>query len=94
MNDQSEHSLALVGKDVKLLFDALEQTYEHLSSTSLDFSAASWQYESQRFSLWADNLGLHHRGHSSLDYRLREASALETFVLSLLNDLKKTLKDR
>lgn len=26
--------------------------------------------EQQRFGLWARNLGLYHRGHNSLDYRL------------------------
>lgn len=58
------------------------------------FSLAAWKHEADRFELWANNLGLHHRGHSSLDYRLREATALQDIIGGLLDDLKTNLEER
>jgi hypothetical protein len=45
----------------------------------------------QRFELWAQNLGLYTGGHSSLDYRFRDAQLLFDHTLSLLNDLARIL---
>ena len=47
--------------------------------------------EFQRFSLWAANLGLYHTGHSSLDYRFRDAPSVADFAKRLLKDLEKNL---
>ena len=47
--------------------------------------------ESQRFSLWAINLGLYHTGHSSLDYRFRDAPTVSDFAHKLLKDLENNL---
>jgi hypothetical protein len=55
---------------------------------------ASILNESQRFELWAVNLGLYHSGHSSLDYRFRDASRLFEHTLGLLRDLERTLPQR
>lgn len=85
-------SLALLGREVATRFRTIEESDEQPLAS--EFSAADWKHEAQRFSLWADNLGLHHWGHSSLDYRLREAGALEAFVKSLLKDLKESLEER
>lgn len=46
-----------------------------------------------RFRIWSGNIGAHKIGRSSLDYRLRENSSLESMVLKLLEDLKNTLED-
>lgn len=48
--------------------------------------------ERQRFELWASNLGLHHTGHSSLDYRLRDSKLVFDFALSLLVDLERAVQ--
>lgn len=43
--------------------------------------------EQGRFRVWSGNLGALQKGHSSLDYRLRDAPLLRTNVLKLLNEL-------
>jgi hypothetical protein len=48
----------------------------------------------QRFELWARNLGLYTGGHSSLDYRFRDAQLLFDHTLSLLSDLARILTQR
>lgn len=85
--------LALLGTEIVHLFRRCVEV-SATWSVEPNYSAAAWRNESQRFDLWADNLGLHHRGHSSLQYRLREAAILENLVKSLLNDLRKSLHDR
>lgn len=54
-------------------------------------SHMAWENESQRFELWATNLGLYHQGHSSLDYRFRDAASLYNFASKLLQDLENCL---
>ena len=90
--DKSISDLALVGAQIVNLF---RRSLERSESSIIDpkYSTAAWKNESQRFDLWANNLGLHHRGHSSLHYRLREATILESLVKSLLNDLRGLLHD-
>lgn len=65
-----------------------------LQESLAGYSLAAWRHEADRFGLWANNLGLHHRGHSSLDYRLREAAALQDIIGGLLDDLKTNLEER
>ena len=88
----SSQTLAQLGKEIVSLFHVVRlqeaKLAEHKSSVE------AWKNEIQRFNLWADNLGLHHRGHSSLDYRLREATIIESLVKGLLNDLRRSLQDR
>ncbi|KAJ5602040.1 hypothetical protein N7510_011574 [Penicillium lagena] len=48
--------------------------------------------ELQRFELWATNLGLHHSGQSSLDYRLRDSDLVFNYALDLLYDLERALR--
>jgi hypothetical protein len=43
--------------------------------------------QTQRFELWAKNLGLYHLGHSSLDYRFRDAPSLFEYTMGLLRNL-------
>ncbi|KAE8327761.1 hypothetical protein BDV39DRAFT_204775 [Aspergillus sergii] len=47
--------------------------------------------ETQRFELWAKNLGLYHLGHSSLDYRFRDAPSLFEYTIGLLRNLEALL---
>ncbi|KAF4467134.1 kinase domain containing [Fusarium albosuccineum] len=47
--------------------------------------------EEQRFRLWAHSLGLHQKGHASLDYRLRDATAVRRLLIEILVELKSHL---
>ena len=90
--DQNASDLALLGAEIVNLFHRCLELPETWSFDPI-YSAVAWRNEYQRFGLWADNLGLHHRGHSSLQYRLREAAVLESLVKSLLSDLRRSLHD-
>jgi hypothetical protein len=50
--------------------------------------------QTQRFELWAKNLGLYHLGHSSLDYRFRDAPSLFEYTMGLLRNLEGLLVQR
>jgi hypothetical protein len=50
--------------------------------------------QTQRFELWAKNLGLYHLGHSSLDYRFRDAPSLFQYTVGLLRNLEGLLVQR
>jgi hypothetical protein len=88
-DNQSAQSLFLVGKKIVNLFCTIEASEDRFCEEK--YSTVAWQNEYQRFNLWADNLGLHHHGHSSLDYRLREAAILKNLVSGLLLDLERSL---
>ena len=47
--------------------------------------------QAQRYELWAGNLGLYQSGHSSLDYRFRDAPSIHTLTFRLLTHLEETL---
>ncbi|KAL1854330.1 hypothetical protein Daus18300_011516 [Diaporthe australafricana] len=49
--------------------------------------------EEQRFRLWAHSLGLHNQGHSSLDYRVRDAVAVKSRLADILAELKGHLEN-
>ncbi|KAI0459543.1 hypothetical protein F5B21DRAFT_248363 [Xylaria acuta] len=49
--------------------------------------------EAERFRLWAHSLGLHQQGHSSLDYRVRDAAVIKEGLLEVLSDLKDHLEE-
>jgi hypothetical protein len=61
---------------------------EVLSSNSTD---PQIEQQSDRFRLWAGNIGARQMGKSSLDYRLREASDLADLVCQLLHGLQTQL---
>ena len=50
--------------------------------------------EEQKFRLWAHSLGLHQRGHSSLDYRVRDAVVVRGHLADILTELKEHLENR
>ncbi|KAK5660623.1 hypothetical protein OQA88_13187, partial [Cercophora sp. LCS_1] len=43
--------------------------------------------ESERFTLWAQDLGLRRQGHASLDYRVRDAGVMRSRLANLLTEL-------
>jgi hypothetical protein len=45
-----------------------------------------------RFRVWTGNLGALAKGHSALDWRLRDADVMRSTVLSLLEELLNTLE--
>lgn len=49
--------------------------------------------EQGRFRVWSGNLGALQKGHSSLDYRLRDSPLLQTNVLKLLSELGTNLSE-
>lgn len=47
--------------------------------------------EGRRLRVWASNLGALAKGHSALDWRLRDASVMRTGIMMLLQEIKKVL---
>lgn len=82
--------LAEVGANISRLFDSLEHI-DHKKLQVNSGNSTTLEHEAERFELWAVNLGLHHFGHSSLDYRLREVDLLQDTFRTLLIDLEKSL---
>ena len=89
MSGESEAgTLTPIGFDIVQLFDELE------SATISDYQGLEKENlieQQQRFDLWATNIGLHQRGHASLDYRFRDAPAFQEYCQTLLEGLLKTL---
>lgn len=73
-------ALYRAGKRVFQVFESLLNLHSGTLQTHLT-------KEEQRFRLWAHSLGLHHQGHSSLDYRVRDAVLVKSQLLRLLSAL-------
>lgn len=82
----TNQTLAEVGLRIKNHFVIIEDLDYELESTK-----AAVLNEQERFQLWARNLGLYQRGHSSLDYRLRDSNFIFEYALGLLCGLEQTL---
>ena len=85
----TQELLATTGRRIYNKFLNLEERLE--ASRNVQLSQEQFINEFQRFSLWATNLGLYHAGHSSLDYRFRDAPSVADFAKRLLKDLEKNL---
>lgn len=70
-------------------FQSLSNALATRESQALDHEAL--QDEFGRFRVWSGNLGALQKGHSSLDYRLRDAPLLLNEVSKLLGELEKNL---
>ena len=86
----SRVSFAVLGKQVVGAFtDLLRSSFrDHLPDNDCD----ALGYEVERFHTWASSIGLIHLGHSSLDYHLRDARKLATYIGKLLLDLCQALR--
>ncbi|KAL2782474.1 hypothetical protein BJX66DRAFT_320644 [Aspergillus keveii] len=84
--DGVTETLAAVGREIRSKFRHLER-----SEAVNEPTWGKCDNERQRFEVWARNLGLYSGGHSSLDYRFRDAQLLFDHTLSLLNDFARTL---
>jgi hypothetical protein len=62
--------------------DEIEQFIENLTT------------ESERFQLWAANIGLQATGDRSLDYRVKDSSSVKLYTGQLLEELAEDLFDR
>ncbi|KAL1793659.1 hypothetical protein ACET3X_008641 [Alternaria dauci] len=74
----------------QILIDALN-TSDSKSTEDLDGDAL--EDEIGRFRVWAGNLGALQKGHSSLDYRLRDSPNLLSSALKLLKELEHNLNE-
>lgn len=84
--DTTHGTLAGIGKQIRAHYNWLAK-----SDAVEDPKWAAFDNEMQRFELWARNLGLYTGGHSSLDYRFRDAQLLFDHTLGLLEDLARLL---
>ncbi|RYN85556.1 hypothetical protein AA0120_g8764 [Alternaria tenuissima] len=74
----------------QILTDALSAS-DSRSTEEVDSDAL--EDEIGRFRVWAGNLGALQKGHSSLDYRLRDSPNLLSSALKLLNELEHNLNE-
>ncbi|KAF2012654.1 hypothetical protein BU24DRAFT_395691 [Aaosphaeria arxii CBS 175.79] len=63
------------------------------SNPSLGLDTGLLEDEFGRFRVWSGNLGALQKGHSSLDYRLRESPLLSSNTLKLLSELEENLSE-
>lgn len=84
--DRTHGTLAGIGRQIRARYNSLAK-----SDAVENPKWAAFDNEMQRFELWARNLGLYTGGHSSLDYRFRDAQLLFDHTLELLGDLERLL---
>jgi hypothetical protein len=87
MESTELHELHELGTDIFTAFSDLSGAQD-IASHSVGKRLTS---EEQRFKLWAHSLGLHKQGHSSLDYRVRDAVAVKSRLAGILAELKEHL---
>lgn len=76
----------------QLLSAAIEAFEQH--GDALEQLNSYWvKDEFDRFKLWSQNIGAHHTGRRSLDYRLRDTSNLRKQAIDLLEDMAQALED-
>ncbi|KAG8161163.1 hypothetical protein KVR01_009427 [Diaporthe batatas] len=83
LSDLGLEAIDLFGKLKKALREGTDEKLREDSFTA----------ESQRFELWAANMGLFVPGHGSLDYRVREAEKLAQTLRRFMQDLNTSLED-
>jgi hypothetical protein len=72
-------------REFQSLLNSLETHQGHVVDSE------ALQDEFGRFRVWSGNLGVLQKGHSSLDYRLRDAPLLSNEVSKLLKELEENL---
>ncbi|PLN76050.1 hypothetical protein BDW42DRAFT_199140 [Aspergillus taichungensis] len=65
----------------------------HLACSYDRMPLSLWEDELGRFKVWCSNIGAHQTNHSSLDYRLRDASHIKQQLLRLLRRLQRIIQD-
>ncbi|KAL8810332.1 MAG: hypothetical protein Q9200_002669 [Gallowayella weberi] len=88
-DDVKEKQLIDIGQRLRITFNNLKS---HLASEQEHLTLPNaLENASQRFDLWAVNLGLYVTGHSSLEYRLGDAPLIYNYAKQALADLQKYL---
>ena len=59
--------------------------------TSHQFTVSDLEDEFEQFRVWVRNVGACAADHASLDFRLRDADAIRTTILTILNGLHTSL---
>ncbi|KAL8991576.1 MAG: hypothetical protein Q9177_000037 [Variospora cf. flavescens] len=88
---EPQERLRVIGQRIRSSFGALE--FQISQCQGQDALAITLQDVSQRYNLWAVNLGLFTAGHSSLDYRLGDAPLIYDYTRNALADLEKYLNN-
>lgn len=88
-SSQKDETLAAIGQRIYGTFRLLGEAARSREDEDSFSSALANQF--QRFGLWAKNLGLYDLGHSSLDYRFRDAPTVHKYARKLLDDLEKSI---
>ncbi|KAH8780003.1 hypothetical protein F5883DRAFT_484894, partial [Diaporthe sp. PMI_573] len=89
--DSASVALADLGSNAIDLFCKVEKALKE--STDKAWPVDLFVAESERFDLWAANMGLFVAGHGSLDYRVREAEGLAQTLRGFMQDLINSLED-
>ena len=84
-----DETLAAIGQRIYASFHLLKEAPR--SHEAEDSFSPALVNQFQRFSLWAKSLGLYDLGHSSLDYRFRDAPTVHKYAHKLLDDLEKSI---
>lgn len=71
------------------ILEASEQDIDTMGEISSDWIKDTLD----RFKLWSQNIGAHHTGRRSLDYRLRDASNLRKQAIDLVGDMVQAVDD-
>ena len=86
---QQDQTLAAIGQRIYGSFHVLEKAARsHVYEDAFSFALVN---QFQRFGLWAKSLGLYDLGHSSLDYRFRDAPTVHEYTRKMLGDLEKSI---
>lgn len=84
-------ALTNLGSNIIDLFRKVDETLKQ--SVNGAWPEELFVAESERFELWAANMGLFVVGHGSLDYRVREAEWLAQTLRRFMQDLVNSLDD-
>lgn len=85
-------TLASRGRIIFRCFDDVGKLLASHVNEDLHHFAIASRTESERFRIWAVDLGLLVPGHGSLDYRIREAENIQLTIEAFLDDLSEYLR--
>ncbi|KAK5190084.1 general transcription repressor [Exophiala xenobiotica] len=93
MPELQQEALASRGKAIFVGFDHASTLLASHVNQEIHHFASSLHSQSERFKIWAVDLGLLVPGHGSLDYRVREAENVQQTIRAYLNDLSEYLRN-
>jgi hypothetical protein len=85
-------ALSSTGLDITRQFHKVDSLTRQVGDAKhREWPRALFSAESERFELWAVNMGLFVPGHGSLDYRVRDAASLKSTLAKFMTDLNDSL---